>query len=345
MDGFTRATVARVRSVHYKGKMWCISVPTHAFVARRHGKVFVTGNSGYPKGLNVSKAIDKALGAERESVPNPLASKQTAAVGTNDYGDFGGASLIQPEPVTDEAREWDGWFSQIKPAYEPVLMAQKPLDGTIAHNVLTHGCGALNVDACRVPVEPHDPSRDGERSATKSYRENGVTDWESVPGPRGGDPKGRFPANLVHDGSDEVLALFPDSKGQLAKVSEGTPRGDAICYGKYGPRGEFPTRGDSGSAARFFYCAKASREDRNLGGVENRHVAVKPNALMRWLVRLVCRKGGLVLDPFMGSGSTGVACIDEGMDFIGIEASKEYCDIAEARMKGAVERNAQMALF
>lgn len=190
-------------------------------------------------------------------------------------------------------------------------MAQKPFDGTVADNVMRHGVGALNVGACRVPVD-------------------------------GG--QGRYPANLIHDGSEEVLSLFPDTKGQLADRKAQAKR-SVNCYGDYGVDSEFARRGDSGSAARFFYCAKASKGDRNRGGVDNDHVSIKPNALMRWLVRLACRKGGTVLDPFMGSGSTGVACMDEGMGFVGIELDEHYCEIAEARIAAAESENGQMRLF
>jgi site-specific DNA-methyltransferase (adenine-specific) len=149
---------------------------------------------------------------------------------------------------------------------------------------------------------------------------------------------GRFPANLIHDGSDEVLALFPDSKGALAPVygKQGNQKchtGDNGIYGHYEQRDTpmFP-RNDSGSAARFFYCAKASRSER---GDFNDHMTVKPLALMRYLVRLVTRKGGVVLDPFMGSGTTGVAAIQEGMHFVGIERDPHYHEIASRRVNDA----------
>ena len=223
--------------------------------------------SGFPHGMDVSKAIDKALGAKRRVVgehPNPAGNKaggnslNLSVTGMPD-------KAYVTEPATDEAKAWDGWNTQLKPAWEPVIVAQKPLDGTVAHNVMTHGVGAMNIDGCRVPT----------------------SDKESL---------GRFPANLVHDGSDEVLELFPNDSG------------------------------------RFFYCAKASKKDRGEG---NNHPTIKPNALMRYLVRLVCRKGGTVLDPFMGSGSTGVACIQEGMRFVGIDMDEHYCDIAARRIGSA----------
>lgn len=207
-------------------------------------------------------------------------------------------------------------------------MARKPLDGTVAHNVMTYGTGAINIDGCRIPT------RDNLNGGT--YSKNAIEYDATSFAPKNGigefvQPSGRFPANLVHDGSQEVLELFPDSKGQQARVAGNEPSrtGDNGIYGHYGQRNEFVPRGDSGSAARFFYCAKASKRDRGEG---NNHPTVKPNALMRWLVRLVCPQGGIVLDPFMGSGSTGVACIQEGMRFFGIDMDEHYCEIANTRI-------------
>ena len=146
--------------------------------------------------------------------------------------------------------------------------------------------------------------------------------------------KGRFPANLIHDGSDEVLALFPDSKGQCGAVKGTEPSRTGMngIYGHYNGQNTMSPRSDSGSAARFFYCAKASRSER---GSFNDHCAVKPLALMRYLVRLVTRKGGIVLDPFMGSGTTGVAAIQEGMNFVGREKDEHYYEIASRRVNDA----------
>lgn len=333
--------------------------------------------SGFPKSMDVAKAIDKSLGAEREKVPNPLAKQQTSAKGTNSYGDSNGADTIQPTPASDSAKQWDGWGTCLKPAWEPIIVARKPLDGTVAQNVLEWGTGAINIDACRVPTEDNlngdTYSKNAtEYDATSFAPKNGIGEYKQ--------PSGRFPANLAHDGSDEVVSLFPQSNGQQGKVAGTEPSrtGDNGIYGHYGPRNEFVPRNDSGSAARFFntfrdgedsadrtysdkgstnfaakpgmrreqtsadrffYCAKASKKDRGDG---NDHPTVKPNALMRWLVRMVCPKGGVVMDPFMGSGSTGLACIDEGMDFIGIEREQHYVEIAEKRFDG---RQLSLSLF
>ena len=442
-----KTTLARVTPVHYKGKMWCIKVATGAFVARRHGKIFVTGNSGFPKSMDVSKAIEKKHGA-------------------------------------DAAAQWDGWGTCLKPAWEPIIVARKPLDGTVAHNVLTWGVGALNIDGCRVPTGDklgggmraggakgvwdrpfmHDEQM---QAAFVERKKANVAKSETL---------GRFPANLVHDGSQMVLDLFPESKGQQGDVvgSEPSRPTDGVCYGEYNERQAFARRGDSGSAARFFYCAKASKKDRNYGcerfltwverdqeltqlleqassllardisesmmlnlveqgcstslfgnentvlsqeecrfitstviplitasktcsssprsntsefildairtseesgislarlagkssqlrqdstgggtdtatsavsalfdvlskirgraRVGNFHCTVKPIALMKWLVTLVTPEGGVVLDPFAGSGTTLLACKELGRSCIGIEREPEYVEIIKRRL-------------
>jgi site-specific DNA-methyltransferase (adenine-specific) len=142
---------------------------------------------------------------------------------------------------------------------------------------------------------------------------------------------GRFPANLAHDGSDEVVGRFPQSKGQLAD-RKAQAKSSVNCYGDYGTDSEFKKRGDEGSAARFFYCAKASKKDRGEG---NNHPTVKPQALMEWLVKMVTREDAVVLDPFAGSGTTGVACMVLGRGFIGVEQDEHYCEIANGRIAEA----------
>ena len=253
--------------------------------------------------------------------------------------------------------EWGG--TALKPAWEPIVLARKPLAGTVERNWREHGVGGLNIDGCRVEGP-------------------GGMRWEA---PRGGiwktdvdadavlvpNERGRWPANVIHDGSDEVLAAFPEAPGQLAKASTST-RAFQNVYGDMarGSVGADP-RADSGTAARFFYCAKASRADRHAGlenpgpqlktnctlrQVEtaelrgNIHPTVKPTALMRYLCRLVTPPGGLVLDPFLGSGSTGRGAVLDGFDFIGIEKDVEhgYVAIAEARIADAVrEREEEQA--
>lgn len=327
--------MARVTPVHYKGKMWCVKVRTGAFVARRHGKIFITGNSGFPKSMDVSKAIDKALGAERKKRNGDGEHLGNVDFGMKNRCPKCGKPYFSADPcrcpredkvpVTDQANEWQGWGTCLKPAWEPIIVARKPLDGTVAHNVMTYGTGAINIDGCRVPIN-------GERLSYGTFHsggENGLNGTSTFRirerhYPEGYQPEGRFPANLVHDGSQEVLELFPET----SPSKKGKPR-----IGKSGNGWGMTHTGaeydDMGTAARFFYCAKASKADRGEG---NDHPTVKPNALMRWLVRLVCPQGGTVLDPFMGSGSTGVACIQEGMRFVGIDMDEHYCEIAEKRI-------------
>lgn len=281
--------------------------------------------SGFPKSMDVAKAIDKSNGYEGEVI-----GERTVDVGMQGGNMHAGRKQQQQQQqiraLSPEAASWSGWGTALKPAVEPIVVARKPLEGTVAANVLKYGTGAINIDACRVPTEEtvvvHSPAR-------KTLLDSGHKDlgtWENT--------KGRFPANLIHDGSPEVLALFPEGTGASAplKGTEPSRTGDHGIYNAYGPRAPsvlHDARG--GSAARFFYCAKAARSERGEG---NDHPTVKPVALMRWLVRLVCRPGGLVLDPFCGSGTTGVACREEGMDFIGIEKNEDYFKIARNRVFG-----------
>jgi len=259
--------------------------------------------------------------------------------------------------------DWEGWGTALKPAHEPIVVARKPFRGTVAQNVLAHGTGALKIEGCRVQPTGESRQRVSEASQDRRYTETGGTNFAAKPGIRGGDPAGRWPANLIHDGSDEVLSCFPDAPGQSRAVTGDEPSSKTNnVYGQFDGRPATQPRGDSGSAARFFYCAKASRKDRDEGlerfenrpaGVKNEsgrgfsdgdpyrailrkntHPTVKPTDLMRYLCRLVTPPGGTVLDPFLGSGSTGKAALLEGFRFIGIEREPEYFDIACARVAG-----------
>lgn len=277
--------------------------------------------SGFPKSLDVSKAIDKAAGAEREVI-----GRKTAAVGfdTEKQGGGGWAAgeILQTVPATDAARQWDGWGTALKPAHEPIVVARKPLVGTVAANVLAHGTGAINIDGCRVAG-----SEDTARPQGKDIKGG---NWSGTGGRSDlttGGGTGRWPANLIHDGSDEVVALFPESSvtGRRSTDSKTAVVEGATWLTNNHQSTEYT---DSGSAARFFYCAKASASDRGQG---NTHPTVKPNALMRYLVRLVTPPGGTVLDPFNGSGSTWVACKQEGFGYWGFELDPRYCEISRAR--------------
>jgi DNA modification methylase len=231
-------------------------------------------------------------------------------------------------PATEAARQWAGWGTALKPALEPITVARKPLIGTVAENVLAHGTGALNVDGCRVEGAP--PSVPQPVFNSPTGRTYGMKTGEGRNGEMS-QAAGRWPANLIHDGSEEVVGLFPQTAA--AKSAERGERSGVNTNfgGSGGVRGHDD---NGGSAARFFYCAKASKRDRDEG---NNHPTVKPTDLMRYLCRLVTSPGGTVLDPFMGSGSTGKAAMLEGFGFIGIERDPEYVKIAEARI-GAARR-------
>lgn len=242
--------------------------------------------------------------------------------------------------------QWEGWGTALKPAFEPIILARKPLAGTVVGNLAEHGTGALNIDGCRI----------GETGARNNGRQAGT---KGIYGHIGSTErvdygKGRWPANIIHDGSDEVLAAFPEAPGQLAPIStnaearktqnvygamkRGNGRdGEASAERRYADKGATnfaplpgARRDDSGSAARFFYCAKATTEERGEG---NNHPTVKPIDLMRWLCRLITPPGGTVLDPFMGSGSTLIAADAEQFNAIGCELSADYAAIAEDRIR------------
>ena len=313
--------------------------------------------SGFPKSLNISKAIDKDAGAEREVVGK---DKAGTGLGLMDKSSTIGGEFDITAPATAEAKQWEGWGTALKPAHEPIVMARKPLAGTVAQTVLTHGTGGINIDGCRVGNE--DTRSPASKTALGIMNDDAWQAKEVM----AGSANGRFPANFIHDGSDEVLELFPQNvKGEIGRVGR-TSAGnyDASNY-KIGVVTDTGIR-DSGSAARFFYCAKANKKDRNEGldGFEpkreadriiddgiggdnprnrsntpklNHHPTVKPTGLMRYLCRLVTPPNGTILDPFTGSGSTGKAAILEGFNFIGIEQSAEYVEIATARINHAIQ--------
>lgn len=241
------------------------------------------------------------------------------------YG-IGPSGALRSGGHTDAASQWKGWGTALKPALEPITVARKPLIGTVAANVLAHGTGALNIDGCRVPGVAERPGTTPASDGARNSMSGSLPRQDYEP-----SASGRWPANLIHDGSDEALAAFPQAPGQLAKAAEGGDRRKSQnTYGvmNRGSNGAIP-RADAGSAARFFYCAKASKKDRGEG---NAHPTVKPTELMRYLCRLVTPPGGTVLDPFMGSGSTGKAALLEGFVFIGIEREQESFDTAAARI-------------
>jgi site-specific DNA-methyltransferase (adenine-specific) len=234
----------------------------------------------------------------------------------------------------------DGWGTALKPAWEPIALCRKPLEGTNAANMAKWGVGGLNIDICRIEASDEIIETSGEKVTTAchtGYQRPGASMFNTgKPKERGGpaNEQGRWPANLCHDGSDEVVAGFPETQsGALSAEVQRGKFGQNGVYGTANGSGEgHAYQADSGSAARFFYCAKATTEERGEG---NNHPTVKPKALMCWLTRLVTPKGGTVLDPFMGSGSTALACDAEQFDFIGCELSADYAEIARRRLTEA----------
>jgi len=355
--------------------------------------------SGFPKSLDVSKAIDKAAGAEREVVGTRKLTGTARCVGqAGGYAATAGRveqayaetelreTLELTAPATPLARQWDGWGTALKPAHEPICLARKPLVGTVAANVTEFGTGAINVDGCRVGTSKRVPAspRAGQDRIFGTYGPQDGTE-------SGHDPNiGRWPPNVLLD--DEAAAMLDEQSGE--RPSTLTGRADPLSSHVH-PADPSRTRGsmfgneraradvyaDTGGASRFFprfnYCAKASTAERECGlddfpihsggectdrqddsaglnspragagrrgGRRNTHPTVKPVELMRWLVRLITPPGGLVLDPFTGSGTTGMACALEGFRFVGIELDEHHADIARARIRYAGQRRGRRLL-
>ena len=295
--------------------------------------------SGFPKSHNIGVAIDKINGVESKTISSGRSGKSSRAFQSEETTTAGEYEIKEAQ------NEWQGWGTALKPALEPIVMARKPLDGTVAQNVLKHGVGGINIDECRVGTEKVE--------------------------------QGRFPANVIHDGSDEVVSLFPDVDGEIGRPNR-TQKHEASGMFNLKPQVTDYGYKDSGSAARFFYVAKASKEERNFGLYDfeeaevrggggrakqgydldneeekrlhlvsgkfgavkakkkNIHPTVKPIELMRYLVRMVTPKNGICLDPYLGSGTTAIACKMENINYIGIELMPEYAEIAKARI-GAVK--------
>jgi hypothetical protein len=246
---------------------------------------------------------------------------------------------------TDAARAWEGWGTALKPALEPLCIARKPLDGTVAGNVLAHGTGALNIDACRVAGPPRTTHADGDHRQKLTSKGTTGGAWGNQDADLGASTlvyaarDGRWPANVAHDGSAEVVDVFPNRD---VNANSGRRNGDKFrsVYGEFkgapvGSKGET----SDGSAARFFYSAKADAADR----LASKHPTVKPVDLVQWLVRLVTPPGGTVLDPFAGSGTTAMACMAEGFDCIVVEREAEY--VADIRRRVAHVHGTDTPLF
>jgi len=326
--------------------------------------------SGFPKSHNISKAIDKMAGAEREVITDPKwIDKYPNGNGGNHNrgknGIYGAAESILGRPVTtsisatDEAKAWDGWGTALKPAHEPIVVARKPVIGTVAENVLQYGTGALNIDASRIGTEELTNGfggiPNGANNLVNSDKERN-RDGQTV-------VSGRWPANIILD--EYTAEILDQQSGILKPATSRTRTKHKAPFGVgSGELIDLPVYGDVGWASRFFYVAKANKRDRNEGldelpetrhadrnstdGVggdnprnrtnqpkQNFHPTVKPTALMQYLIRLVTPENGTVLDPFCGSGSTGKAAILENKSFIGIELTPEYLPIIEGRLKHA----------
>jgi len=303
--------------------------------------------TGFPKSLNVSKAIDKAAGAKREVVGTKLGlpgyslkENDTEDHARTAYGKFTDAEseCEVTGPATEDAKKWEGYGTALKPAWEPIIMARKPLIGTVAANVLEHGTGALNIDGCRIGTSEDlnggAYATSGGRADIPGAERTAAAAGMMAPGKTAGtdykQPQGRWPANLIHDGSDEVVEMFPQTMpGAGFPAKQNTKSWKMSSMGKeLAPARKMPDSSVGGSASRFFYCAKANKKERGEG---NTHPTVKPLALIRYLCRLVTPPGGRILDPFAGSGTTLLAAKQEGFSCIGIEQSAEYVKIMQER--------------
>ena len=288
--------------------------------------------SGFPKSMDVGKAIDKAAGAERAVVGSRTLTG-TAASSSAHVGNLAGGSGVGAvkvvdvtAPATPDAEQWQGWGTALKPAFEPIVVARKPLAGTVAQNVLTHGTGALNIDGCRVGdgggTTKGNPPK-GESNGIYGNGINGACEIVDL-------GKGRWPANVI---LDESQAAALDQVSGMSESRIGKPRGAASGDG-WGMTATGAEYADSGGASRFFYTTKAPSAERpKANGIA--HPTVKPLDLMRWLVRLVTPPGGVVLDPFAGSGTTLEAAIVEGFRSIGIEREADYLPLIEQRIARA----------
>lgn len=331
--------------------------------------------SGFPKSLDVSKAIDKAAGAARV-ITGTRARNGGPAGMTSDKGWNSGpmshddSTVTITSPATDAARKWDGWGTALKPAWEPIIVARKPLIGTVAANVQAHGTGALNIAATRIEFK-NDADKDFVQGATWNATPNQTygqfhTDPVQLSGKDSTPDTGRWPANLILD--ETAAAMLDEQSGERAMSGRYGESGNGQSTGLFGMGStRQQTYFDTGGASRFFYTAKASRAEREIGmygepkripdnavdrasqrqGIEgasgrgsltkpmaNHHPTVKPIDLMQWLCRLVTQPGGRILDPFCGSGSTGIAAAREGFSFVGIDQSPEYVEISRRRIQG-----------
>lgn len=346
-EGLTASDLAVIEPIHYVGKVWCLRVPTGAFVARRNGKVFVTGNSGFPKSHDVSKALDREAGAEREVVGPKVYGDGQVYNGGPASGRSGGGIMGVPaargqslatSAATEVARQFAGHGTALKPAWEPIIVARKPLTGTVAANCQEHGCGALAIDASRVSTDWGDRSESWKRSGHSAK-----PDAEKIAAPAGTGIQchelGRWPANVIFD---EVAATVLDEqsgiRGGASPASGATLTGASTSSARGSMRGvaATPFHGKVDGASRFFYTAKASKAERNAGLSEPCiHPTVKPLALTKYLARLILPPidGSRLLTPFCGSGSEMIGALQAGWsEVVGIDSWDVAVKIARARL-------------
>lgn len=320
--------------------------------------------SGFPKSLNIGKALDKAAGAVREVVgrrtDRAATPKQDIRGGRLIGGVRGGIDCSAiTAPATDEAKQWDGFGTALKPSLEPITLARKPLsEATVAANVLLHGTGGINIDGCRIAgIDPANAKRLGRDYTTAETNFGGGQVQQKKVASVGGDLRGRWPANLIltHSEACRCTVAEPAESSLLPHPEAGAVVEVWECVQDC-PVMILDEQSDAGGASRFFYCAKSNKGDRGthtkealpLFGVDeesvtNGHCTVKPVDLMRYLCRLVTPPGGIALDPWMGSGSTGVAALREGFNFIGIERDEDSFMTACARIRHELEGTSSIA--
>jgi len=306
--------------------------------------------SGFPKSHDVSKAIDRETGAQREVVGSKLGQPGYSLAqhkGRDVYaGDWTNpaAECAITAPATDSARQWQGWGTALKPAWEPIILARKPLRGTVAANVLEYGTGAINVDGCRIEAEEN-LTRLQSKTALFSQE---LRPWKDRIDTSDlkilGSTIGRWPANFIHDGSEEVAGLLGDAARFFYCPKASKRDRDEGCEGLEERACKNCTTGGNGEGDKRTIGRQSSIEKEPLAKARNHHPTVKPTDLMRYLCRLVTPPDGLVFDPFTGSGSTGKAAMLEGFRFVGAELSEEYATIARARIGHAAGRERQMEL-
>lgn len=320
--------------------------------------------SGFPKNYNIGKAVDKLQDNKRIEYVRSNGKATNSGSGCYHMNDGKSGSMKKIFKDSKGNSEWEGWGTALKPSHEPIAMARKPLsEKTIVKNCLKWGTGGINIDECRIEHNEPEILTNRKKDMGQSWNKDNTGLRNNPTNIASANPQGRFPANLIHDGSNEVLEIFPNSKAGKYK-GYGSKSGGIWNKSTGKPAGR--EYGDLGSAARFFYCAKSSKTERNKGceeleekvkvwdgqsdkssknmrpeSVEERwtskakncHPTVKPLALMEYLIKLVSREDTLVLDLFAGSGTTLMACKKLKRNFIGIELREEYCKIAHKRLE------------